>query len=56
MHLIKNQQIKAISNLSNNYLIDENHLINQLLEKANPGFEKRLNSWPLSWLRMCVDK
>jgi RHH-type proline utilization regulon transcriptional repressor/proline dehydrogenase/delta 1-pyrroline-5-carboxylate dehydrogenase len=41
MHLIKNQQIKAISNLSNNYLIDENHLINQLLEKANPGFEKR---------------
>jgi len=35
------QKIKAIPQLSEFYLTDENKLINQLLEQANPGFEKR---------------
>ena len=27
--------------LTNHYLVDEDTLVNQLLEKANPGYEKR---------------
>ena len=35
------RQLKTISGLSDNYLMDENILINQLLEQANPGYELR---------------
>ncbi len=40
MTAISNQLIQSLG-ISKQYLMDENILINQLLEQANPGYEKR---------------